>query len=444
MSISSTTVRTGVAVASALLTTVALAPAASAHEDPDRRAKAIGAGWLNSRLDDGLLHAAYSAGDTIEYVDYGTTVEAGYALDAVGRTKLLPRITDALEGTVDSYITGADFGSPDDVYAGPTGKLLAFVADLGGDADPTDFGGRDLVALLEGMTTDAGDDAGRIVDTGASDFANVFGQIWATRALLAVDSPEAPAALDYLLSTRCEAGFFPTYFTDDCATAAPGPDATAFVVILLSDYADTDPELATVVEESVDWLVGYQSKNGAFADDNGVANANSTGIGGWAVGLHDRKAAARKAAVWLRSLQVPGRSCDQKLARQRGAIAYSKAAYNQGRRNGIVALTAGEWQAVAAQALPALAHAPSTHVKLAVDAPEKVKAGGPKVRVRVDGLAQGERACVGIGTRTVTVVGGPEGKPVFAKVAVARPTGKKTVKVLSANATASDAIVAKR
>ena len=144
--------------------TTGVAPA-HAHDDPDKLAKAIGATWLNGRLDDGLLHAAYDGGSgPVEYVDYGGTVEAAYALDAVGRTRLLPRITNALEDSVDSYITGADFGTPGDKYAGPTGKLLAFVSDLGVDADPTAFGGTDLVAQMESLTTDAGPDAGQIAD----------------------------------------------------------------------------------------------------------------------------------------------------------------------------------------------------------------------------------------------------------------------------------------
>ena len=419
--------------------TTGVAPA-HAHDDPDKTAKAIGATWLNGRLDDGLLHAAYDGGSgPVEYVDHGGTVEAAYALNAVGRTRLLPRITNALEDSVDSYITGADFGAPGDRYAGPTGKLLAFVSDLGVDADPTAFGGTDLVARMESLTTDAGPDAGQIADAGSSNFANVFGQIWATRGLLSVGSPEAQAALDFLLSQQCNDGHFPTYFG---ACSPKGPDSTAFAVILLRDHAGGNPDLTAALEKATDWLVAWQGPEGALADDNGVVNSNSTGLGGWVFGLEGRERAAKKAAVWLRSRQVPGRLCDGKLSKQRGAVAYSRAAYTEGRRKGIGALAIGEWQTVAAQALPALAHAPSTHVKLAVDAPEHVIAGGPRVRVRVDGLAPGERACVGIGRRTVPAIGGPEGDPVFVRITVPLPKGNREVKVLTANDSASDRIVA--
>jgi hypothetical protein len=422
-----------IACAGALLT--GFAAPAQAHEDSDRTAKAIGAGWLNGRLDDGLLHAAYDGGSgPVDYVDFGGTVEAAYALDTVGRTRLLPRITTALEGTVDSYITGADFGAPGDQYAGPTGKLLAFVSDLGGDADPTAFGGTDLVDRMESMVTESG----RIADAGSADYANVFGQIWATRGLLNVGSASAASALDYLLTQQCADGHFATYF-DACDPA--GPDATAFAIILLHDHAAGDADLTAALDKATDWLVGWQRSDGGLADDNGKVNADSTGLGGWAFGVEGRDRAARKAAVWLRALQVPGRSCDHRLAHERGAISYDKAAYTAGRRKGVGALVAGQWQTVEAQALPALEHAPSTTVRLAVDAPEHVKAGS-RVRVRVDGLAPGERACVGIGRKTFPAIGGRVGDPVFVKVTVRLPKGNREVKVLTANDEAGDRIVA--
>jgi hypothetical protein len=419
---------------------VGAAPA-QAHDEPDALAKTIGANWLNGRLDDGLLHAAYAGGSgPVTYVDHGGTVEAAYALDAVGRARLLPRITDALEGTVDSYVTGADFGAPDDTYAGPTGKLLAFAAELGDGSDPAAFGGTDLIALMEAMTTDSGGSAGRIVDDAPLDYANVYGQIWAARGLLAVGSPEASTAVDFLLSQQCADGHFRSFFTDTCGATAPGPDATAFAVVLMHDYATDGSDLAAAVDKATAWLVDWQGRRGGLADDKGVVNANSTGLAGWAFGLEGRNRAAKQAAVWLRARQVPGRGCDGKLARQRGAIAYSNRAYAQGRRNGIGALVAGEWQTAAVQALPALAHAPSTHVALAVDAPERVLPGS-RPRVRIDGLAPGERACVGIGRRLVPVVGKAEGETVVVRITVAKRKGERTVRLLTANDSAIDRIV---
>jgi hypothetical protein len=412
---------------------LAVSPAAQAHDEPDKTAKAIGATWLNGRLGDGLLHAAYDGGSgPVSYVDYGGTVEAAYALDAVGRTRLLPTITDALAGSVDSYITGADFGSPDDTYAGPTGKLLAFVSDFGGDADPSAFGGKDLVALMESMTTDSGDDAGRIVDDSAFDYGNVYGQIWAARGLLGAGSAEGAAAVDFLLTQQCADGYFLSFFSDSCDTAAPGPDAAAFAVILLREYADTHPELAAALDLATDWLVDWQADRGSLADDNGVANANSTGLGGWVFGLEGREVAARKAAIWLRALQSPGRTCDRALHPEKGAIAYNRAAYADGKDDGIPALAASQWQTVAVQALPALAHAPAAHVDLALNVPDRVDAGG-YARVRVHGLAPGERACVGINYRLKTVIGVRGDDAVVVRIPVPKRTGERDVRLLTAN-----------
>lgn len=456
MSITTTLRRGGVALGCAVLASVTLAPAAQAHEEPDRRAKAIAAGWLNTRLDDGLLHAAFDGGSgPIEYADYGGTVEAAYALDAVDRTRLLPRIADALRGDVDSYITGAGSGEPDDRYAGPTGKLLAFASELDGDdPNPTAFGGTNLVTRMEALTTDDGEDAGRIADldvapynfcTGPNDtpcdYANVFGQIWAARGLLNVASGEASAAVDFLLSQQCDDGHFPTYFDASCAAGQAGPDATALAVVLLSDYAASDDALATALDEAVEFLVGFQSANGSFADDQGLANANSTGLAGWALGIAEREKAAQKAAVWLRALQVAGRPCDGKLARHRGAIAFTKASFQDGVEDGITALTAGEWQTVGVQATPALAHAPAPHVKLGISVPARSDAGGT-LRARVSGLAPGERACVGIGKQVKAVVGPRGDKPLSVRVKVPGK-GKKTVKVLTANASAADSTTAR-
>ena len=423
--------RVGAAALGVSLLAAAVAPA-QAHDEADKTAKAIGAGWLNSRLGDGLLHAAYDGGSgPVDYADYGGTVEAAYALDAVGRTRVIPKIADALEGTVDAYITG---GSDSELYAGPTGKLLAFVSDLGGDADPTAFGGTDLVQRMEDLTTESG----RIADvSGFGDYANVFGQIWATRGLLNVDSPEASAALDYLLSQQCADGHFPTYF-DSCSPA--GPDGTAFAVILLHDYAAGDADLAAALDKGTDWLVDWQGRNGGLADDNGVVNADSTGLGGWAFGIEGRAKAAQKAAIWLRALQVAGRPCDQRLARQRGAIAYDKAAFKAGRNHGITQLTAGQWQTVEAQALPALAAAPAADYPFGVASPARLPAGG-RTSVQVQGLAPGERACVGIGRHLKAVTGRKDDLPFNVRIDVPSRKGPVTVKLQAANRVTTDSAV---
>ena len=73
-------------------------------------------------------------------------------------------------------------GDPDTAaYAGATAKAAVLGTTLG--LDPTDVGGLDLPAQLEGLVSTEGPTAGRVVDAGPDDFANVVGQTFAVRAL---------------------------------------------------------------------------------------------------------------------------------------------------------------------------------------------------------------------------------------------------------------------
>ena len=417
-------------------------PGAHAATDPTPVAKA--SSWVQGQLrSDGLLHQTNDYGTgPIKSRDYGGSIELGYALDAVGRTGKVAAIRDGLAAHVDSYITGADYSEPGDLAAGPTGKLLAFVADLGGDADPADFGGTDLVARMEALTTDSG----RVSDTDVPpfycgpaydqpcDYANVFGQTWAARGLLDAGSSEGATALSFLLTQQCPDGRFPTYFDDSCDSGEAGPDAAAFAIILLHDETTADPSLAPALTDAADWLESVQRADGSFADDNGKANADSTGLASWALSIEGRADAATKGAVWLRSLQVPGGGCDGKLSGERGAVAYDPATYKAGRKNGIGALEAGQWQTVAAQVLPALLAAPARPGGDSIDVPQRVGAGGT-AQIKV-ALAAGERGCVGIGAAPQkSVVGPADGSKVTVTVPVPRKTGRTQVTLRTAAGT---------
>ena len=169
------------------------APSAHAH-DGDPVPAQIGAGWLESELTGGVIH-----NDHFGFDDFGATVEAAYALDAVGDRSSMGAIIDALRTNADAYTSpGAE------VWAGSTGKLLSFVQDLTG-GNPRNFGGVDLVAQMESVTGSNG----RIADVSSfGDFANTFGQAWAARGLTLAGSPEAPAAVDFLLDQQCGGGYF--------------------------------------------------------------------------------------------------------------------------------------------------------------------------------------------------------------------------------------------
>lgn len=399
-------------------------PASHAH-GTDRVPADLGAAWLESELTNGVIH-----NDQFNFDDYGATVEAAYALDAVGDRDALPAITAALEANADAYTSPGT-----EVWAGSTGKLLSFVEDQT-TSDPTAFGGVDLVAQMEGATATSG----RIEDTSSfGDFSNVFGQAWAARGLTLAGSAEAPAALDFLLDLQCGPGFFHLDFTTPCSDPAPPVDTAAVVVILLSGLTISDParaaDLDAAIADAVAWIKTQQAANGSF--DGGTAtegpNSNSTGLAGWALHLAGEHEAAEAAASWIRGRQVVGLRCDGALEDEWGAIAYDRAAFAAGVINGITVGTAGQWDFATIQALPALLAAPAAAdgENLSFEGLPVFLDGGEPVRFRVTGLAPGERACAQIGRRTGAVVGRNDGTA-RARVRVPDRTGFVGVEVNAA------------
>ncbi len=397
------------------------APASHAH-DSDPRPGQIGASWLVSELTGGLIH-----NDQYSFDDYGATVEAAYAFDAVGVVTEIPPIADALEANADAYTSPGT-----EVYAGSTGKLLSFVLDHTSD-DPTSFGGVDLVAQLESVTANSG----RIADVSAwGDFANMFGQAWAVRGLTLAGSDEAPAATGFLLGRQCGAGFFNLDFGTACNAPVPPVDTTAQIVVLLADLDIVDAALAAARDEAiadaVSWIKSRQAADGSF--DGGTAaegaNANSTGLAGQALHLTAEHEAAEQAATWIRGRQVAGLDCEGGLSDETGAIAYDDAAYDSGAANGITDATAGQWDFATIQALPALVLAPASEDdEISIGGTPTFLDGGSRRLVVVHGLAPGERACASLGRNARRVVGGSDGK---ARVRIGVPDRTGPVSVSAA------------
>ncbi len=344
-------------VVSAAVTTLAVVatatPAVAGPADKQRAA----AGWLAGQLDGGV-----AVNEQYDFKDYGLSIDTGLALRAQGlKARKVSTISAALADAVDSYTTGADFGS-DDVYAGATAKLASFVARTGGD--PADVNGVDLVQRLEGLVSTETPTAGRLQDRSSSgDYANTIGQAFAVQALHAVDSEQAAPATSYLLQQQCEAGYFRLSFAAadaaeqgcDAAPGAPdqGADVTSLVVLNLLEVADPSAEVVAAVADATAWLVAQQSDGGAFdgGADAGV-NSNSTGLAGWALGGAGLCGKAQQAARWVKKQQAGGR--DKALSVEKGAIAYDRAAFLQGKKQGITVDTRDQWHRATAQAAPAL------------------------------------------------------------------------------------------
>ena len=128
----------------ALLATPALALGALAavpapsYAAPDPNPSTNGAVWLSGELTDGALVGEFGP-------DYGLSIDAGLALVAAqAQPRSVADIAERLATNIDDYVTGEAFGDTGSRYAGAVAKSATFATEVG--ADPTDFGGRDLIA----------------------------------------------------------------------------------------------------------------------------------------------------------------------------------------------------------------------------------------------------------------------------------------------------------
>jgi hypothetical protein len=264
------------------------------------------AGWLATRLVDGN-HLEVSF-DGQSFPDAGLTADAILAFDGAGVAQsAAAAATTWLAGaaTLSGYIGDGDAES----YAGAHAKA-ALVA-LAQGLDPTDFGGRDLLAELRDLQATSG----RFSDRSQfGDFSNSIGQSLALISLDRAGGTGAPAAaVAYLVGSQCDNGGFPLNFEQPQCTV--DPDSTAFAVQALLAVGQDGP-----AGEALDYLGSIQAADGGFGGSGPTAaeNSNSTGLVVPALRAGGRDAAADRAVGYLLARQVGcgGQPVDQ------GAIAY--------------------------------------------------------------------------------------------------------------------------
>lgn len=423
-----------VAVPALALSTLAALPAGSASAaEPDPAPVAAGATWLESQLTDGLIvNTAF--GDPFN--DYGLSIDSGLALAAVGgHDATVDQISAAVAANISGYVGNGTTES----YAGSLAKA-AVLADTAGD-DPTSFGGVDLIDRLEARVSDTGVTIGRIQDASEfGDFANSFGQTFAVRALEAAGSTEAEAATEFLVAQQCDEGFFRQDFAavdaadQDCdadPNAAPSVDVTALAVLALLPQAD-DTDVDAVVDDAVAWLVSQQSEAAGWftsGDDIPVANANSTGLAGWALGDAGQELPAQKAAAFVRLLQVDEPApCESALNDDQGAIAYDGAALRAGRRDGITVPLQDQWRRASAQALPVLQWAPDSAVGAGtiVDDFRRYHQPGDHVNVSAADRTPGETVCFTLKGAAAGFGGADLGGVTNGRVTLPKGTARRT------------------
>ncbi|HEX4686384.1 MAG TPA: hypothetical protein VH228_06355 [Nocardioides sp.] len=353
--------RTGTALAASALAATLVATGLAGGATPAQAVSSSSpaghaATWLAGQLNkNGLIHNPNFGG----FDDYGLTADTVLGLTAIGgHHQDVMRARRALAAHVSDYTTFET-----DRYAGSTAKLLVVAQQTG--ASPRHFGGVNLVKRLALRVATTAPIAGRIEDKSTSgDFANVVGQIFAVRGLLGAGSSSGTDALRFLLEQQCRNGSFRLNFNADktaadqgCAKGDPADtDVTALAVVELTAVAKGHPGLKRALGDATSWLRRNQNDNGSFGGSGptSAANANSTGLAGWAFLTTRTCRPARDAADWLAKLQVRGNVSGTPLAHEIGAIAYDHAALKAARQDGIDKAARDQWRRAGAQAAPAL------------------------------------------------------------------------------------------
>ena len=330
----------------------------------DTTALAAGASWLSSQVEGGTVH-----NDQYDTDDYGLGIDVALALHAADQhPDTVQAISDQLAQHVKEY-TAPGFGTL--TSAGGTAKAVVLAEAVG--ADPSSYGGTDLVAQLEKTVADSGPAKGRVQDVldpqqaDAADYANVVGQAYAVEALTAAQSPEAGAATTFLLAQQCRGGWFRLGFTQDAKSAdqscdadkasKPDLDTTSFAVQALR--GDDSGPASEAVDRAVTWLKGQQAGDGSFGGGAaGTANTNSTGLAGAALGEAAGPAAAEHAATWVFHHQAL--DCQEFDPAVVGAIAYDDAALAAAAKKGIPVKAEDQFRRATAGALPVLQWLPAS------------------------------------------------------------------------------------
>lgn len=368
--------RRAVGLAAASVTALSLALVPSAPASADGSGTKSGADWLSSQLDGGLM-PSQSPG----FPDYGLSIDTALALVATERrTAVVDRIEDAVSADINNYAAPYTYEDGGDTYGGTpsnaTGKAAVFASAVG--ADPTDFGGLDLIGQLESVIADEGVTRGRLSDQPtrngepdptATDYANTLGQSYAVAALDKVESEEANRATGFLLKQQCEGGWFRLSFSrptkgdqscDAAADAKPDTDVTAIAMLQLLE-TDRTRAVDAAIDDAVAWLKKRQAQNGAFggAGPTSANNANSTGLASWALHEAGARTLARNAAAWVSGRQLVNvRRCSPYAGVDVGAIAYDNAAL-EAAADRRINTNADQFRRATAQALPSLQWAPA-------------------------------------------------------------------------------------
>jgi hypothetical protein len=315
----------------------------------------LAAEWQASQLHNGRM-PGFSPG----HPDWGLTIDTAFMLAADGSmATILAQVKKAIAGHILDY---AVFKG--DTSSGAMAKALLVSEVLKGD--PTDFGGLNLRKRVLKLVAppSEGFEAGRLRDTGKTDYSNVFGQSYGTIGLSRSGSVPQDV-VDYLLKQQCSPGYFRLFITAgetcDQSGSDPDVDATALAVqALIAAKADGASVSHQDIERATSWLVSVQSADGSYSEDatDDAPSSNSTGLAANALVAAGHASPRLKAAAYVASMQLTRAKVGDGPAKPDiGAIAFDPAALADAIAHGL-GDSRSQWWRVAPQAAFALVPAP--------------------------------------------------------------------------------------
>ena len=331
------------------LSSVPADAATSPKASGDRAAARLAAAWQASQLTKGRIHNGQ-----FNFDDWGLTIDTVFALAATGNE---PRALSAAGRAVEHHYFGGYATSSGDIFAGSMAKSLVAAEVLG--RNPRNFGGHNVRKLVLGTVApaSAGFEAGRVRDTGSTDYSNTFAQAYAVIGL-ARSGGVPQRVVDYLVKQQCSRGWFRLDEVPGAGCAGsdtPDVDATAVAVEALSAARKAGATVpAGTLASSGRWLLSVQGKNGSFGGGQltAGANSNSTGLAAIALRLTGHDHARHRAATWVRRLQITRNRATKPVVRKDiGAIAYNRAGLHDGLSDGIQKIERDQFRRATAQAL---------------------------------------------------------------------------------------------
>jgi hypothetical protein len=354
--------RAAVAATSLALISSIVPAEAGVESAPHLQARAAAAAhWQASQLRAGRVF-------TSGLDDWGLTIDSAFAMAADGtQPRRLHRVTDAIARNY--YSSYAVYKG--DAFAGAMAKSLVAAKVLG--RRPRHFGGHNVRRQVLRLVAPAaaGFEAGRVRDTGTTDYSNTFSQSYAVLGLARTGGVPL-RAVTYLLKQQCAKGYFRTFETPgkscDRSSSGSDADATSMAIQALVAARSSGTHIAHhAIARATRWLMARQHRNGGWGGGSvtRAVNSNSTGLAVQALSAVHRRSGQARAARYVASLQITRKRAGHGPARRDlGAIAYNPDGLKAALRHGVTSSTRDQFRRSTAEAIYAFVPRPLSRLRV--------------------------------------------------------------------------------